>query len=86
MHTEVSITNRFYKKHTIEELMTLTEAQIDEKINVYLDNYIKGFEARYPGQDLPNLSKSLDFARNKRTNASKKPIIIRRKAKWVWMN
>ena len=81
MHTEVSITNRFYKKHPIEELMTLTEAQIDEKINVYLDNYIKGFESRYPGQDLPNLSKSLDFARNKRTNASKKPIIIRRKAK-----
>lgn len=81
MHTEVSITNRFYKKHPIEELMTLTEAQIDEKIDVYLDNYIKGFKARYPGQDLPNLSKSLDFARNKRTDASKKPIIIRRKAK-----
>lgn len=81
MHTEVSITKRFYGKHPIEELMTLTEAQIDEKIDVYLDNYIKGFEARNPGQDLPNLSKSLDFARNKRTGASKKPIIIRRKAK-----
>lgn len=61
--------------------MTLTEAQIDEKIDVYLDNYIKGWQARNPGQDLPNLSKSLDFARNKRTGASKKPIIIRRIAK-----
>ena len=81
MHTEVSITNRFYKKHPIEELMTLTEAQIDEKIDVYLDNYIKGFNTRNPGQDLPNLSKSLDFARNKRTNASKKPMITGRKEK-----
>lgn len=76
MTSEIGLISRFYAKYPIEQLMTMTEEEIMEKIDLYLDNYIKGFEERNPHKELPNLTKPINHARNKRTTASKKPIIV----------
>lgn len=69
--TEKQLTSRFYAKYPVEQLMTMTEEEIMQKIDLYLDQYIKSFEQRNPGRDLPSLSIPLKKARDKRTNAPK---------------
>ena len=72
------IFSRFYKKYPIEKLVTMTDEEVNAAVEQYLDDYIESWTRRHPGQDLPEISLStINDVRNKRTNVSKVPTIIR---------
>ena len=72
---EPGLMSRFWKHNNPEELNQMTDEQVLQIIDEYLERYIEGFEKRNPGKDLPNIGTTLAEVRNKRTNISKKPII-----------
>jgi len=75
------ILTRFYKHNPIEQLMTMTDEEIMQAIDQYLEKYISGWEKRNPGKELPTIpTATINQIRSKRTNISKKPQISGRRS------
>ena len=74
---EPGIVSRFWKHNAPELLNTMDDEQVLQLIDEYLDRYIAAYEKRNPGKDLPNIGTTLAEVRNKRTDISKAPRIIK---------
>lgn len=77
---EPGLISRFWKHNNPADLNNMTDEQVLQLVDEYLDGYIKRFQARNPGKDLPNVEKTIAEIRNKRTNVSKKPQITGRRS------
>jgi hypothetical protein len=77
---EPGLISRFWKHNNPSDLNNMTDEQVLQLVDEYLDGYIKRFEQRNPGKELPNLGPTLAEIRNKRTNVSKKPKISGRRS------
>jgi len=75
------IFSRFYKHNKIEDLMVMDDEEVLQRIDKYLDRYIKNWQKRNPQQDLPTLNlNTINDIRNKRDKSvSKKPRISGRR-------
>lgn len=74
---EPGLISRFWKDNTPELLNTMDDEQVLQLIDEYLERYITSYQKRNPGKDLPNIGTTLAEVRNKRTNISKAPRIIK---------
>lgn len=74
---EPGLLSRFWKHNNPAELNAMTDEQIMQIVDEYLDSYITGYQKRNPGKDLPNIGSTLAEVRNKRTKISKAPRIIK---------
>lgn len=74
---EPGLISRFWKDNTPELLNTMDDEQVLQLIDEYLERYITSYKKRNPGKDLPNIGTTLAEVRNKRTNISKAPRIIK---------
>ena len=77
VNKEPGLLSRFWKHNTPEILNTMDDEQVLQLIDEYLERYITSYQKRNPGKDLPNIGTTLAEVRNKRTNISKAPRIIR---------
>ena len=76
---EVGLVSRFWKHNNPADLNNMTDEEVLQLVDAYLDKYITAYEKRNPGKDLPNIGVTLAEIRNKRTNVSKKPRITGRR-------
>ena len=76
---EIGLVSRFWKHNNPADLNNMSDEQVLQLVDEYLDGYIKRFEARNPHKELPNIGATLAEIRNKRTNVSKKPKISGRR-------
>ena len=74
---EPGIFKRFYKHNPVDKLQQMSDEEIMQAIDVYLDQFVKGYESRNGKHaPLPEINLlTLNDIRNKRTNISKKPIV-----------
>jgi hypothetical protein len=70
---EPGLQSRFWKHNNPADINNMSDDQVVQLIDEYLDKYITAYEKRNPGKDLPNIGTTLAEVRNKRTNISKKP-------------
>jgi len=77
---EIGLLSRFWKHNNPSDLNNMTDEQVVQLIDEYLDGYIKRFEQRNPNKPLPNLEKTIAEIRNKRTNVSKQPTVPGRRS------
>jgi len=82
MNRQPGIFSRFYKHNKIEDLMVMDDEEVLQRIDKYLDDYIKSWVKRNPGKELKDIEMStLNDVRNKRTGVSKKPKISGRRTR-----
>lgn len=83
MKREPGIFSRFYKHNKIEDLMVMDDEEVLERIDKYLEQYIKSYQKRNPGKDLKDIEFStLNDIRNKRDKSvSKKPRVSGRRTR-----
>lgn len=74
---EPGIVSRFWKDNSPAILNTMDDEQVMQIVDEYLDRYINAYQKRNPGKDLPNIGTTLAEVRNKRTDISKAPRIIK---------
>lgn len=75
---EPVVVKSFWRKHKEDQIQAMSEEEVMQVIDAHLEQYIKGWQKRNKGKDLPDLAKStIADVRNKRTNISKSPKIIR---------
>lgn len=81
MNRQPGIFSRFYKHNKIEDLMVMDDEEVLQRIDKYLDQYIKSYQKRNPGKDLKDIELlTLNDIRNKRDKSvSKKPKISGRR-------
>ena len=77
---EPGLISRFWKHNNPSDLNNMTDEQVLQLVDEYLDRYIAAYEKRNPGKNLPNIGSTLAEIRNKRTNVSKKPKISGRRS------
>ena len=77
---EIGLVSRFWKHNNPADLNNMSDEQVLQLVDEYLEGYIKRFEKRNPHKPLPNLEKTIAEIRNKRTNVSKKPKISGRRS------
>lgn len=77
---EPGLISRFWKYNNPSDLNNMTDEQVLQLVDEYLERYIDSYVKRNPGKDLPNIGKTLAEIRNKRTNISKKPKITGRRS------
>lgn len=69
---------KFYKQNPIEQLMQMSDEDIDKAIDEYLDNFMSSWQKRNPGQKFPEVMLgTINDIRNKKTNVSKVPRVIK---------
>jgi hypothetical protein len=75
---EPVIVKSFWRKHTEEELSTMSDEQIMQLIDSHVERFMDSWQKRNKGKDFPDLAKgTIADVRNKRTNISKAPKIIK---------
>lgn len=74
---EPGIVSRFWKDNNPAILNTMDDEQVLQLVDEYLDRYINAYQKRNPGKDLPNIGTTLAEVRNKRTDISKAPRIVK---------
>ena len=81
MNRQPGIFSRFYKHNKIEDLMVMDDEEVLQRIDKYLEQYIKSYQKRNPGKDLKDIELlTLNDIRNKRDKSvSKKPKISGRR-------
>lgn len=80
MNNEPGIFSRFYKHNKIEDLMVMDDEEVIQRIDKYLDEYIKNWMKRNPGKELKDIQiATLNDIRNKKTGVSKNPTISGRR-------
>ena len=74
---EPGIFKRFYKHNPVEKLQQMTDEEVMEAIDKYLEQFIKGYEPRNGKYaPLPDIQlQTINDIRNKRTNVSKGPTV-----------
>lgn len=73
---EPVIIKSFWRKYKEEDINSMTDEQVMQLIDNHLDTYIKSWQSRNKGKDLPDLAKgTIADVRNKRTNIKKEPKI-----------
>lgn len=77
---EPGLISRFWKHNNPTDLNSMTDDQVLQLVDEYLERYITAFEKRNPHKDLPNIGATLAEIRNKRTKVSKKPKISGRRS------
>lgn len=77
---EAGLLSRFWKHNNPADLNNMTDEEVLQLVDAYLDRYISAYEKRNPGKDLPNIGTTLAEVRNKRTKVSKKPKITGRRS------
>jgi hypothetical protein len=76
---EPVIVKSFWRKHTEEELNSMSDEQIMQLIDSHVENFMDSWQNRNKGKDFPDLAKgTIADVRNKRTNARKAPIVGRK--------
>jgi hypothetical protein len=68
VNKEPGLLSRFWKHNDPSELNYMTDEQVVQLIDEYLDRYITSYQKRNPGKDLPNIGSTLAEVRNKRYN------------------
>jgi Mg2+/Co2+ transporter CorB len=75
---ESVVVKSFWRKYNEEQIQAMSEEEVTKTIDAHLEQYIKGWQKRNKGKDLPDLAKgTISDVRNKRTNISKAPRIIK---------
>lgn len=75
---EPVIVKSFWRKHTEEELNSMSDEQIMQLIDSHVETFMDSWQKRNKGKDFPDLAKgTIADVRNKRTNISKSPKIIK---------
>ena len=75
VNKEPGLISRFWKHNSPAELNAMTDEQVMQIIDEYLETYIVRYQKRNPGKDLPNIGATLAEVRNKRTAISKNPTV-----------
>lgn len=65
---EPGLISRFWKHNNPADLNSMTDDQVLQLVDEYLERYISAYEKRNPGKDLPNIGITLNEVRNKRYN------------------
>ena len=78
---EPGIFKRFYKHNPVDKLQQMSDEEVMQAIDEYLDQFIKGYESRNGKHaPLPDIQlTTINDIRNKRTGVSKKPKISGRR-------
>ena len=75
---EPAIISHFYRKNKMEDLMVMSDEELMQRIDEYLDTYIASWQKRNKGKDLPPIQTStIAMVRDKRTNVNKSPRIAK---------
>jgi Mg2+/Co2+ transporter CorB len=75
---ETVVVKSFWRKYNEEQIQSMSDEEVMQIIDAHLEQYITGWQKRNKGKDLPDLAKStIADVRNKRTNISKAPKIVR---------
>ena len=75
---EPVIVKSFWRKHTEEELNNMSDEQVMKLIDFHVETFMDSWQKRNKGKDFPDLAKgTIADVRNKRTNISKAPKIVR---------
>lgn len=73
---EPVIVKSFWRKYKEEYINSISDEQVMQLIDKHLETYIKSWQSRNKGKDLPDLPKgTIADVRNKRTNVKKEPKI-----------
>lgn len=73
---EPVVIKSFWRKYEEQEINAMTDEQVLQLIDQHLETYIKSWQSRNKGKDLPDLAKgTIADVRNKRTDAKKAPRI-----------
>jgi hypothetical protein len=68
VNKEPGLLSRFWKHNDPSDLNYMTDEQVVQLIDEYLERYITSYQKRNPGKDLPNIGSTLAEVRNKRYN------------------
>ena len=75
---EPVVVKSFWRKYNIEDIKTMSDEEVMQLVDSHLEQYMDGWQKRNKGKDLPDLAKgTIADVRNKRTNISKAPKIVR---------
>tara|TARA_R110000868_G_scaffold191396_1_gene435602 strand:+ start:444 stop:695 length:252 start_codon:yes stop_codon:yes gene_type:complete len=75
---EPVIVKSFWRKHTEEELNNMSDEEVMELVDFHVETFMDSWQKRNKGKDFPDLAKgTIADVRNKRTNISKSPKIVR---------
>ena len=75
---EPVIVKSFWRKHNESELKSMSDEQIMQLIDSHVETFMDSWQKRNKGKDFPDLAKgTIADVRNKRTNISKSPKIVR---------
>jgi len=75
---EPVIVKSFWRKYNEAELNSMTDEQIMQLIDSHVETFMDSWQKRNKGKDFPDLAKgTIADVRNKRTNISKAPKIVR---------
>lgn len=73
---EPVVIKSFWRKYSEQEIGAMTDEQVMQLIDSHLETYIKSWQSRNKGKNLPDLAKgTIADVRNKRTGAKKAPVI-----------
>jgi len=75
---EPVIVKSFWRKHNESELNSMTDEQVMALVDSHVETFMESWQKRNKGKDFPDLAKgTIADVRNKRTNISKAPKIIK---------
>jgi Mg2+/Co2+ transporter CorB len=75
---EPVVVKSFWRKHNEEQIQAMSDEEVLQLVDAHLEQYIEGWQKRNKGKNLPDLAKgTIADVRNKRTNISKAPKIVR---------
>jgi hypothetical protein len=75
---EPVIMKSFWRKYNEAELNSMTDEQVMQLIDSHVETFMDSWQKRNKGKDFPDLAKgTIADVRNKRTNISKAPKIVR---------
>lgn len=65
---EPAIISHFYRKNKMEDLMVMSDEEVMQRIDEYLETYITSWQKRNKGKDLPSIqTTTIAMIRNKKT-------------------
>jgi Mg2+/Co2+ transporter CorB len=75
---EPVVVKSFWRKYNEEQIQAMSDEEVMQIVDAHLEQYILGWQKRNKNKDLPDLAKgTIADVRNKRTNISKAPKIVR---------
>ena len=75
---EPVVVKSFWRKYNIEDIKTMSDEEVMQLIDSHVETFMDSWQKRNKGKDFPDLAKgTIADVRNKRTNISKAPKIVR---------